>query len=214
VVKSTLAVLFAMHGEFESARSLASDGQALLADLGLTVSSASSSLEIAWVERLAGDLEAAERELRRDYDALTGLGERYFLSTVAGELARVLYEQGRLGEAEQMSRHAQQLADADDIASQMLWRTVQAKLMARKGNCDEALILIGEAMDLLTPTDAVSAQAETLVDLAEVLRHAGRDRDADNVLEDAIALYELKGNLVGAEGIRAPDAPAHFIQPL
>ena len=64
VVKSTLAVLFAMHGEFESARSLASDGQALLADLGLTVSSASSSLEIAWVERLAGDLEAAERELR------------------------------------------------------------------------------------------------------------------------------------------------------
>jgi tetratricopeptide (TPR) repeat protein len=133
---------------------------------------------------------------------------------VAGELARVLYEQGRADEAEQMSRHAQQLADADDIASQMLWRTVQAKVAARKGNHDGALILIGEAVDLLKPTDAVSAQAETLADLAEVLRHAGRGKDADDVLEDAIALYELKGNIVGAEGIRAPAAPAHFIQPL
>jgi class 3 adenylate cyclase/tetratricopeptide (TPR) repeat protein len=212
VVKSTLAALLAMRGEFERARSLGRDAQALLADLGPTVSAASSSLEIAWVERLAGDLEAAERELRRDYEALAELGERYFLSTVAGELARVLYEQGRPDEAEQMSRHAQQLADADDVASQMLWRTVQAKVLARKGNRDGALILIGEAVDLLKPTDAVSAQAETLVDLAEVLRHAGRGKEADEVLEDAVALYELKGNLVGAQGIRAP--AAHFIQPL
>ena len=113
-----------------------------------------------------------------------------------------------------MSRQAQQLADADDIASQMLWRTVQAKIMARKGSRDDALILIGEAVDLLKPTDAVSAQADTLVDLAEVLRRAGRGKDADEVLEDAIALYELKGNLVGAENVRGPAAPAHFIQPL
>ena len=214
VVKSTLATLLAMRGEFERARDLARDAQALLDDLGPTVSSASSSLEIAWLERLAGQLEAAERELRRDYDALTELGERYFLSTVAGELARVLYEQGRVDEAEQMSRQAQDLADADDIASQMLWRTVQAKVMARRGDCDGALELVKEAVDLLTSTDAVSAQAETLVDLAEILRCAGRQNDADRVLDDAIGLYELKGNLAGAELARASAAPAHFIQPL
>ena len=105
----------------------------------------------------------------------------------------------------------QHLADADDIASQMLWRTVQAKVMAHRGNCDVALALVREAVDLLTSTDAVSAQTETLVDLAEILRCAGRDKDANRVLEDAIGLYELKGNLAGAETARASAAPAHFM---
>jgi ATP/maltotriose-dependent transcriptional regulator MalT len=214
LVTSALAVLLAMSGDFDRARRLAGESQALLAELGATVSGASTSLETAWIERLAGDFAAAEHQLRRDYDVLTELGERYFLSTVAGDLARVLYEQGRVEEAEQMSRQAQQLADDDDIASQMLWRTVQAKVMAHRGDSDGALELVKEAVDLLTSTDAVSAQAETLVDLAEILRCAGRHKDAERVLEDAIGLYELKGNLAGAEIARAPAAPAHFIQPL
>jgi class 3 adenylate cyclase/tetratricopeptide (TPR) repeat protein len=211
IVTGALAVLLAMRGDFDSGRRLATESQALIADLGSTVSGASMSLETAWVERLAGDLPAAERQLRRDYESLSELGERYFLSTVAGELARVLYQQGRVEEAEQMSRQAEHLADDDDIASQMLWRTVQAKVMAHRGNCDDALALVREAVDLLTSTDAVSAQTETLVDLAEILRYAGRDKDADRVLEDAIGLYELKGNLAGVESVRASAAPAHFM---
>jgi class 3 adenylate cyclase/tetratricopeptide (TPR) repeat protein len=211
VVTSTLAALLAMRGDFERARSLTREARALLADLGPTVVGATTSLESVWVERLAGDLAAAERELRRDYESLTRLGERYFLSTVAGELARVLYAQGRHDEAEQMSRHTQDLADSDDIASQTLWRTVQAKLLARKGNGDGALILIGEAINLLERTDAILAQAETLADLAEVLRESRRPDDADGVLEDAIALFEVKGNLVAAEALRAPAASGHFM---
>jgi class 3 adenylate cyclase/tetratricopeptide (TPR) repeat protein len=211
VVTSTLAALLAMRGDFERARGLSREAQALLAELGPTVVGASTSLETVWVERLAGDLAAAEQELRRDYASLTQLGERYFLSTVAGELARVLYAQGRFEEAERMSRQAQQLADADDIASQTLWRTVQAKVMGRKGNCDIALILLGEAVDLLKRTDAVTAQAETLVDLAEVLRLARREKDADEVLEDAIALFEAKGNVVAAEALREPATSAYFM---
>jgi class 3 adenylate cyclase/tetratricopeptide (TPR) repeat protein len=211
VVTSTLAVLLAMRGEFDRARRLAGEAQALLADLGPTVVGSSTSLETAWVERLAGDLSAAERELRRDYGSLSQLGERYFLSTVAGELARIVYAQGRLDEADQLSRQAQELADDDDIASQTLWRTVQAKVLARKGNRDGALILIGEAVDLLTPTDAVSAQAETLVDLADVLRNSGRGKDADEVLGDAVKLFEVKGNLVAVEAVRAPEAAAYFM---
>jgi tetratricopeptide (TPR) repeat protein len=211
VVLSTLAALLAMRGNFDRARLLSRQAQGLLADLGATVVGATTSLETVWIERLAGDLAAAERELRRDYQTLTDLGERYFLSTVAGELARVLYAQGRFDEAEQMSRHTQQLADSDDIASQTLWRTVQAKLLARRGNRDGALILVGEAIEMLERTDAILAQAETLVDLAEVLRQSGRPDDADGVLEDAIALFEVKGNLVAAEALRTPAASAHFM---
>jgi class 3 adenylate cyclase/tetratricopeptide (TPR) repeat protein len=203
LVRSVLAPLYAMSGEIGEARQIYIGAQAMLSELGATVIGASTSLTTCRVERLAGDLGAAERELRRDYDALTELGEKYLLSTVAGELARVLYEQGRFEEAERMSRHTQQLADADDIASQTLWRTVYAKVQARKGNKDGALILIAEAMDMLGRTDAVVAQAETLVDLAEVLRLAGRNDDADVVLEDAVALLETKQNRVAAGAIRA-----------
>jgi len=210
-VTGILAVLLAMRGDFDRARQLCGEATALLAELGQTVLGSSTSLETAWVERLAGDLPAAEDRLRRDYESLSELGERYFLSTVAAELARVLYAQGRSDEAEQMSSHAHELADVDDIASQTLWRTVQAKVMARKGNCDGALILIGEAIDLLKDTDAVSAQAETLVDLAEVLTHARRGKEAEEVLDDAITLFEEKGNLVGAEAVRAPAAPVYFM---
>jgi len=206
LVTSILAALLGMRGDFDRARRLSTEARDLLAELGPTVAGASTSLEAARVESLAGDLPAAERALRRDYEALTALGERYILSTVAGELARVLYAQGRVDEAETVSRHAQDLADPDDVASTTLWRTVQAKILARKGNRDGALILMGEAIDLLKRTDSVVAQAETLVDLAEVLRLAGQRKDADEVMEDAVALLEAKGNLAAAEVLRAPAA--------
>ena len=206
LVTSILAALLGMRGDFDRARRLSAEAKALLGELGPTVAGASTSLESSRVESLAGDLPAAERALRRDYEALTQLGERYLLSTVAGELARVLYAQGRLDEAEGCARHAQELADPDDIASTTLWRTVQAKLLAHKGNRDAALILIGEAVDLLKNTDSVVAQAETLADLAEVLRLAGRRKDADDVLEGAVELFAAKGNVAAVEALRVPAA--------
>ena len=116
----------------------------------------------------------------------------------------MLYAQGRVDEAEEASRHAQELADEDDIASTTLWRTVQAKVLASRGNCDAALVLVGEAVDLLKGTDSVVAQAETLADLAEVLRLAGRQKDAEDAIEAAFTLFEAKGNLAAAESLRVP----------
>ncbi|HKO75485.1 MAG TPA: adenylate/guanylate cyclase domain-containing protein [Gaiellaceae bacterium] len=208
LVTSHLAALLAMRGDFEEARRLYVDAQAMLGELGPTVVGASTSLASSVVERLSGDLAAAERELRRDYEALTELGERYLLSSVAGELARVLYEQEQLGEAEQMSHQAQEFADADDIASQTLWRTVHARILSRNGKSKQALDLMREAIELLEPTDSILAQAETLVDLAEVLRQSGRGTDADRVLEDALALYDVKENSVAAASLRVLAASA------
>ena len=208
MVTNILAALRAMRGDFDDARRLYRDAQEMLRELGATVVGASTSLETAWVERLAGDLSAAERELRRDYGALEELGEKYLLSTVAGELGRVLYLQGRLDDAEQMTRQAQDIADVDDIASQTLWRTVYAKILARKGEGARALDLMREAVELLEPTDSIVAQADTLTDFAEVLRMGGRPKDANAIMDDALALLDAKGNAVGAEALRVPVASA------
>lgn len=203
LVRSFLAYLYAMRGDFDEARRCYTEARAILEDLGRTVVAASTSLTSYGVEMLAGDPGAAERELRRDYTALTELGEKYFLSTVAGELARVLYAQERYDDAEAMSRKAEELADDDDIASQALWRSARAKVLARRGRNEEALRLGWEAVELIGRTDAHVTRAETLVDFAEVLRLSERQGEAETALDEAVALLDAKGNVVAAEGIRA-----------
>jgi class 3 adenylate cyclase/tetratricopeptide (TPR) repeat protein len=203
LVRSVLAYLYAMNGDFGQARRLYTDARALLEEVGGTVVAASTSLESCGVERLAGDSTAAERELRRDYAALKKVGEKYFLSTVAAELARVLYDQARCDEADAFSREAEALAAEDDIASQTLWRSVRAKIAAQRGRLDEGLRLSWEAWELIGRTDAHITKAETLVDHAEVLRFAGRDAQADEALKDAVELLDAKGNVVAAEAVRS-----------
>jgi class 3 adenylate cyclase/tetratricopeptide (TPR) repeat protein len=203
LVRSLLAYLYGMRGDFQEARRLYTGARAMLEELGGTVVAASTSLASCGVEMLAGDPNAAERELRRDYATLTELGEKYFLSTVAGELARVLYVQGRFDDADAMSREAEELAADDDIASQTLWRSVRAKLLARRGSNEEALRLAWEAVELIGRTDAHVIKAETLADLAEVLRFAEREGEAEAALEEAVTLLDAKENVIAAEGIRA-----------
>ena len=62
----------------------------LFEELGLRVEAASMVLESSRVELLAGNAAAAERELRRGFDVLEELRERYLLSTLAGLLAGAL----------------------------------------------------------------------------------------------------------------------------
>ena len=83
-----------------------------------------------------------------------------------------------------------------------------AKILARKGEGDRALELLREAVELLEPTDSIVAQADALVDFAEVLRIGGRSKDASAITDDALALLDAKGNAVGAEALRVPVASA------
>ena len=77
----------------------AKSARAVLRDLGQAVRAASSSLDVAIVELLAGDPAAAEREIRPDCEMLQGMGETYFLSSMAITLARAVLAQGRDEEA-------------------------------------------------------------------------------------------------------------------
>jgi Flp pilus assembly protein TadD len=151
---------------------------------------------------LAGDPEAAERELRRDYQALTEMGERYLLSTLASELARAVYTQGRYDEAFELTRTAEELSAADDITSQALWRMVRGKVLARRGQAEEAAAVASEAVELMRQTDASVVRDEGLMDVAEAMRLAGQSALAREYLEEALGLFERKGNLVSAAAAR------------
>jgi tetratricopeptide (TPR) repeat protein len=156
------------------------------------------------VELLAGDATAAEEELRRDFDTLTAMGETYFASSIAALLAEALYTQTRYDEAEDFTRRSEELAPADDLWTQAVWRSVRAKAFARDaGRLSEARRLALDAVELLHPTDAPLWRADSLRDCAEVLSLAGENDEARRFLADALALYEQKGASVPAERARA-----------
>ena len=170
----------------------------LLDDLGVIVLAAATAMDSARVELLAGDLVTAERELRRAEETLTALGERYLLPPLAAVLAQVVYAQGRADEAEEITRRAEELSDADDVEPQALWRSVRAKVLAGRDLADEAERLAREAVRLMRTTDAPGMQADALLDLAEVLRRSARPDEARAVAAEAKALYEIKGNTAAA----------------
>jgi|GEM_PF-2572616 len=59
-----------------------------------------------------------------------------------------------------------------------------------------------EAVESMAGTDDITAHAEVLLDLAEVLRLDGDRIGAQATLAEALALHEQKGNLVSVEWCR------------
>jgi class 3 adenylate cyclase/tetratricopeptide (TPR) repeat protein len=199
VTEQNLAHLEAMRANFDDARVRYRRSRELLEDFGYRFFAALTSLISGPVEMLADDLDAAENELRGDYETLTRLGERNYISTTGGMLAEVLYRQGRYQESAEFARFCQDVASADDVPSQFLWRCVRAKLLARDGQQERADGLIAEATKLISGTDWLVWQGNGFMDLAEVHRLGGRTNETLDALAQARACFLAKGNVVAAK---------------
>ena len=194
----------AMRGRFETASRLIGELVSALEDLGNPFAAAEVGAYVSGViEMIAGNPAAAERHLERDYRAMAGAGETGHLSTVAGQLANAVYAQGRYEEAERYTRISEETAARDDYASQILWRTVRAMAFAREGRLDDGEQLAREAVTLAEATDNIDFHGDALMALAEVLCLAERPSEAVPVIEEALHLFELKGNVVSARKARA-----------
>ena len=193
----------AMRGRFDDGRGLIAQARAMLDDVALTVWMAGPLTQMAaWIELLAGDAAAAERQLRWSVETLKQIGELSWLSTVAGILAEALYAQGRDEEAEEFIQVCAETAGSDDAYSQGLLRSVRAKILARRGEADEAERLGREAVEISEATDFLFLQAFTLASLGEALLLVGRRDDGERVLADSIRVCEQKGFVVGAKRAR------------
>ena len=200
-VQEVLCVLLAARGEFEEAKELRSSSRRIIDELGLGLLGG-GSMFAAYMEVLAGDLAAAERELRGSYSQLEQLGERAFLSTIAAMLGRVLCEQGRFDEAEPYAVISAETALPEDLASQVIWRGAQARVLAARGEASSET-LARESVELAGRSDWIDLHADALTDLADVFRLLGRPQDATEPLKRAIDLYERKGSVVAAQRTRA-----------
>jgi predicted ATPase/class 3 adenylate cyclase len=206
-VLEPLAGLHAMEGRFDEARSLLATSDATFEELGLSLNSAVSH-HTAMVELLAGDPAAAERCLRKGFDALEEMGDRALLSTTAAFLGEALLAQDRDDEAEQFARLSAELAGEDDFITQALWRVVRAAILARRGDLEEAEEVAREAVALAERSDFLNHRAQALVVLGTILGRREGSEAAREALAAALGLYEQKGNLVAAARVRSTLAPS------
>ena len=195
----TRGQLEAMQGRFEAARDLIAQAKSLAEEVGLELTLATGVADQAgYVELLAGDAVAAERELRPACEAMERMGGWGNLASVAPWLAEALIVQGRDEEALELIELAERSSMSDDADAEIKWRRVRAKLLAHRGDVEEAERLAREATTLASGTDFLDSRARAVADLAEVLRLAGRPKEAAAAVEEVIRLYEEKGNIAAA----------------
>jgi ATP/maltotriose-dependent transcriptional regulator MalT len=203
LTRCALARLEAMRGNFDRARALYQMSREKLEEFGWSLLAAQTSLDSGPIEMLAGQLQAAEQELRGDYEALTRMGEQNYIATTAAFLAEVVYRQGRLDEAADLVDFSSRIALPYDVMTQVLWRCVRGKLLARQGHLGDAEELVAEAITLVDRTDHLDAQGEARLHAAEVYFFTGRSERRAQVLAQAIERFERKGNIVSLSTARA-----------
>jgi tetratricopeptide (TPR) repeat protein len=202
-VMRTIGRLQATEGHFDEARESVARARAIFEDLGLKIDiGLTDGFGSSLVEWLAGDYVAAEEKFRAGFAVLEAAGERAALSTLSTNLAQVLYFQERYEEAERIADAGLEMGAEEDLATQIIWRSVTAKILARRGEAAKAEERAREALQIGKRTD-FAWLGDAYLDMAEVLQLLGRRAEAIPFVEQAIELYEQKGNVPFGDRARA-----------
>jgi tetratricopeptide (TPR) repeat protein len=175
----------------------------LIEEYGFTLLEGLYAVDVGFAEQVLGDLERAEHVLRRGHDVLLEIGDVGVRASVDGVLGDVLVLLGRDDEALAVADGSRAISAADDLDAQPRWRVARARVLSRRGEQDEALELLCEALELVEPTDFIELKAQVHDAHGEVLAREGRQDDAVAAVERAVALHEQKGNVSSARRSRA-----------
>jgi tetratricopeptide (TPR) repeat protein len=182
-----------MHGAFDQARAHVEEAAEIFDELGARMARAGLAEVSADIERLAGDLNAAEDELRFAISVFHDAGSPALAALRSANLVGVLVEQKRLPEAERVLAEVDAAIRDDDIDGSVAHRIATAQVALARGRCDDAQQLAEDALDALRGSDALAIRAEVLS-----LRAAAAGEPPD----DAIAVHEQKGNVAAVARLR------------
>jgi tetratricopeptide (TPR) repeat protein len=202
-VSRVLSGFLAMQGRFDEARALLNQSRAAFEELGLATWLLTDAFFRGPIELWAGNPEEAFRAFRESVEGLEETGERAWSCSLAAFAGEALYVLDRLEEAEEWTNRAEASAGKSDLEAQADIRSVRAKILARRGRLEEAERLAVEAVEISNQTYETDHIGDSLFDLAEVLRIAGRREDAADALRKAVEQWDQKGNLVSAAKGRA-----------
>jgi len=195
------AVLVAMQGRLDEAAELERLSRQLMREVGEWIWI--SFFWLAWIALWTGRAAETERRLRPGYERLKSLGSTSHFSSFAYLLSNAVYLQGRYDEAEALTYECEAACRANDVHSHIMWRSTRAKVLARRGRLSDAKTLAREAVEYGSTSDFLSARADASMDLAEILELDGDRQGMTAMVEEAIRLYELKGNVLSAVQARS-----------
>jgi class 3 adenylate cyclase/tetratricopeptide (TPR) repeat protein len=189
--------LLAMRGDVDEGRELNMSARKTFREAGLFTASAGVLMGRGWIEERADDSAGAERAMREGMDEFERLSDRSFRSTLAVNLADFLLYEGRVDEAREVTALARELTAPDDVTNLVHLHFLEGALLAHDGRLEEAEPEGRRAVDLADTTDHVDQRATARIYLAITLARAGRRSEAVVLANEALALFEAKGDVTG-----------------
>ena len=186
------AVLEALRGRYDTARSMLDTARSTVEELGLTHDLLETQFYGGLVELLADNPAAAEPLLRAAHDGLGRMGIGADRGQAGANLARALLLLDRLDEAEELATESQRLA-GQNLQTAIAARSVRAEILSARGSHDEALVLADEAVAAAVGSDILVDQANAVAAQARVRAAAGDAAGAAAAAEAANGLYQQKG---------------------
>jgi tetratricopeptide (TPR) repeat protein len=198
-VADHLGLLEAMQGRIDEGRRRATQARDVLAEMGNTEWAGITTLTCGYIEVVAGDVAAAEREFARAAAAFDGLGDTWFLSTAAVDRGLALCDLGRHAEARRVIDRPR----ADYDVEWLIKRNRALALAAlAEGDPAAARERADAAVAAAMTTEYLAYTADALLDRAAVHEASG-ERDAARAdLETAGRLYQRKGHQLGCATVR------------
>jgi tetratricopeptide (TPR) repeat protein len=194
-----VAPMEAMLERFDEALAHAEASVSVLRELDRPSELINAMGDQSWVLRLAGDLAAAEEVLRVGFDLAIAGRDRTARGWVAGRLAQLLVEEGRLAEAEAFVAEAEQVPI---VMNRSRVVGARAQLMADAGDpaADAALERL---LEMLEDIPFPNIKIDGFIDAAMVAVARGRPDEALVHAEEALRLAKAKGNIARARQIEA-----------
>jgi tetratricopeptide (TPR) repeat protein len=200
---AVVAVLLARAGASEEAETRIAAAERAVDERSSGAALARVLHRSARVRILTGDLASAEERLGRALDAAARAGDDGVRAAAGATLAHVLIDTGRAEAALELLEDVSRTAVADDVVTQVAWRSARARALASLGRVGEARSLARRAIRLAEQTDLTDPRASALLAQAEVLRSEGRSNEAAPFARRALRALERRGAAVPAARARA-----------
>ena len=201
MIEACLAYLEGAGGDLQAADGRFAHVMEVLARHGAAFREVLALLDWGSCGLLAGELESAERRLRRARDAAAAF-DRVVRGEAAAWHARALTRVGQHHEALEEARRGGTQISANDVEGDAWWRIAAALALAGIGEPGQGEQLAREALAIARRTDMPHLLGDTLTCQGETLLALGETAEAASVIEEAIAVFEAKGMVPAVAGAR------------